>query len=128
MLEPILHELCIIVKHRGWRAATGDKATSHHRVDLFSGVCPLPREPSLAANASPASSAPASKIRIRDLGKTFSLGKAQVDALKGIDLDVKAGEFICIVGPSGCGKTTLLRILAELEAPSDGEVIIARDN
>jgi NitT/TauT family transport system ATP-binding protein len=88
----------------------------------------LPRETSLAANASPASSAAGSKIRISNLGKTFSLGKTQVDALKGIDLDVKAGEFICIVGPSGCGKTTLLRILAELEAPSEGEVVIAREN
>ena len=71
---------------------------------------------------------PAVKIRIRDLGKTFSLGSTQVDALRGIDLDVRTGEFICIVGPSGCGKTTLLRILAELEPPSQGEVTIARDN
>ncbi|MBN9042516.1 MAG: ABC transporter ATP-binding protein [Rhizobiales bacterium] len=69
-----------------------------------------------------------SKIRIRDLGKTFSLGQTEVTALTKVNLDVTAGEFICIVGPSGCGKTTLLRILAELEAPTQGEVLIARDD
>ena len=66
------------------------------------------------------------KIRIRNLGKTFSLGNSTVDAIADINLDVRTGEFICVVGPSGCGKTTLLRILAELEVPSRGEVVIAR--
>jgi NitT/TauT family transport system ATP-binding protein len=68
------------------------------------------------------------KIRISNLGKTFSLGRSEVDALNDINLDIKAGEFICIVGPSGCGKTTLLRILAELESPTRGEVVIHREN
>jgi NitT/TauT family transport system ATP-binding protein len=45
-----------------------------------------------------------------------------VTVVDGIDLDVRDGEFLCIVGPSGCGKTTLLRILAELEKPSSGTV------
>jgi NitT/TauT family transport system ATP-binding protein len=92
----------------------------------------LSHETGPSFDASPAASErgvdPAVKIRIRDLGKTFALGRTQVDALRGIDLDVRAGEFICIVGPSGCGKTTLLRILAELEPPSQGEVTIVRDN
>jgi NitT/TauT family transport system ATP-binding protein len=70
----------------------------------------------------------ATKILIRGLGKTFSLGRSEVDALTDIDLDVRTGEFICIVGPSGCGKTTLLRILAELELPTRGEIIISREN
>ena len=68
------------------------------------------------------------KIRITGLGKTFQAGKQTVQAIAGIDLDVQPGEFICIVGPSGCGKTTLLRILAELEAPTEGEVTIARSD
>jgi NitT/TauT family transport system ATP-binding protein len=51
-----------------------------------------------------------------------------VKALDDVNLDVRPGEFICIVGPSGCGKTTLLRILAELEAPSQGEVTMSRDD
>ena len=68
------------------------------------------------------------KIRISNLGKVFSLGDSTVDAITDVNLDVRTGEFICIVGPSGCGKTTLLRILAELEVPSRGEVVIARDD
>ena len=71
---------------------------------------------------------PASKIHIRNLGKSFALGNAKVTALRDVNIDVETGEFICIVGPSGCGKTTLLRILAELEVPTQGEVLIARDN
>jgi NitT/TauT family transport system ATP-binding protein len=50
-----------------------------------------------------------------------------VDALDGIDLDVRAGEFFSIVGPSGCGKTTLLRILAGLETRTAGSIDISRD-
>jgi NitT/TauT family transport system ATP-binding protein len=90
--------------------------------------CLLPREATPPADTASATGAPLPKIRISHLGKTFSLGAKEIDALKDINLDVGAGEFICIVGPSGCGKTTLLRILAELEAPSEGEVTILRDN
>jgi NitT/TauT family transport system ATP-binding protein len=50
-----------------------------------------------------------------------------VDALAGIDLDIRAGEFFCIVGPSGCGKTTLLRILAGLETKTAGDIEVVRD-
>ncbi len=48
----------------------------------------------------------------------------QVDALKGVDLNVKAGEFFTLLGPSGCGKTTLLRIIAGLEMPDRGIVML----
>lgn len=75
--------------------------------------------------ATPSHSEAAVKIRISGLGKTFSLGRTEVDALTDIDLEVRTGEFICIVGPSGCGKTTLLRILAQLELPTRGEAVIS---
>ncbi|HKT18569.1 MAG TPA: ABC transporter ATP-binding protein [Stellaceae bacterium] len=55
------------------------------------------------------------------------MGPLRIDALEGIDLEVRAGEFFCIVGPSGCGKTTLLRILAGLETKSAGKIEIARE-
>src|SRR5262245_24920809 len=67
------------------------------------------------------------KIAIRGLKKQFDVGGRQVDALSGIDLDIRPGEFFCIVGPSGCGKTTMLRILAELETPSEGTIDIWRN-
>lgn len=56
-------------------------------------------------------------VTIRQLRKSF--GQNQV--LRGIDLDIRAGEFVAIVGRSGCGKSTLLRILLGLEQPSEGE-------
>lgn len=60
-------------------------------------------------------------ISFKNLSKTFPDG---TQALRGVDLDVKEGEFLALVGPSGCGKTTLLRILAGLEEASGGSVLI----
>jgi NitT/TauT family transport system ATP-binding protein len=68
------------------------------------------------------------KIAVRQLSKTFSLGSVGLEALRSTNLTVAAGEFCSIVGPSGCGKTTLLRILAGLESPSTGELEITREN
>ncbi|TKT74781.1 ATP-binding cassette domain-containing protein [Aquamicrobium sp. LC103] len=59
-------------------------------------------------------------LRLENIKKSFG----QVEVLKGIDLDVKEGEFIVFVGPSGCGKSTLLRIVAGLEDATSGEVLI----
>jgi len=59
-------------------------------------------------------------VELKGLEKTFG---AQT-ALKGVDLRVRDGEFLVIVGPSGCGKSTLLRIIAGLEAPTEGDVLI----
>ncbi|MFD2436876.1 ABC transporter ATP-binding protein [Modicisalibacter luteus] len=63
----------------------------------------------------------ASSIELKGLRKQF--GKDMV-ALDGVDLTIEAGEFFTLLGPSGCGKTTLLRILAGLEDPDDGKLLI----
>jgi NitT/TauT family transport system ATP-binding protein len=73
-----------------------------------------------------------SSIRIQNVNKTFSVrnvvaGKVEVQeftALKDINLDVKAGEFMVLVGPSGCGKSTLLDLLGGLTLPSSGRILI----
>jgi NitT/TauT family transport system ATP-binding protein len=67
------------------------------------------------------------KVRLRNLRKQFQVRGRTVEALAGVDLDIRAGEFFCIVGPSGCGKTTLLRILAGLETRSSGSIDVSRD-
>jgi len=67
------------------------------------------------------------KVRLRGLSKAFSVKGRRVEALAGIDLDIQAGEFLCVVGPSGCGKTTLLRMLAGLEQQTSGSIEVARD-
>ena len=59
-------------------------------------------------------------IRVEKVSKRFG----RVEALKGVDLEVRDQEFLVLLGPSGCGKTTLLRIVAGLEAPTSGEVYI----
>ena len=66
------------------------------------------------------------KIGIRGVTKEFTSRKGGVTtALRELNLDIPTGQFFVIVGPSGCGKTTLLRILAELEEPTSGEVVIS---
>jgi putative ABC transport system ATP-binding protein len=61
-------------------------------------------------------------IRLRQVEKNYRRGAEEVRALRGIDLDIKAGEFAAVVGPSGAGKTTLLHILGCLDLPSRGEL------
>ncbi|HEY2932474.1 MAG TPA: ABC transporter ATP-binding protein [Acidobacteriota bacterium] len=63
-------------------------------------------------------------LEVRELRMTFRAAKIEVHALNGVNLVVKAGEFVAIMGPSGCGKSTLLHILGGLLQPTAGEVYI----
>nr|WP_177200651.1 ATP-binding cassette domain-containing protein [Roseateles sp. YR242] len=76
---------------------------------------PAPAQAPVLERAGPAGGEP---IRLRGLGKSF--GEREV--LAGLDLDIRAGEFVAVIGRSGCGKSTLLRLLAGLEKPSTGEL------
>ncbi|HWP34131.1 MAG TPA: ABC transporter ATP-binding protein [Thermodesulfobacteriota bacterium] len=64
-------------------------------------------------------------LKLRDVGKVWRIERTgeEVVALKGVTLDVAAGEFLVILGPSGCGKSTLLHLLAGLERPTSGEIL-----
>ncbi len=59
-------------------------------------------------------------LELRGICKRFSLGEKQVEILHGVDIDVRAGEFVAIMGPSGSGKTTCLEILGALSRPTEG--------
>lgn len=63
-------------------------------------------------------------IQLKNIEKTYRRGAEEVRALRGIDLQLRAGEMLAITGPSGAGKTTLLHILGCLDQPSRGEVLI----
>lgn len=65
-------------------------------------------------------------IELDDLHKTYSSGKLEYRALKGIDLEFDKGEMTAIVGPSGCGKTTMLNMITGIDSPSRGSVTVSR--
>ena len=67
-------------------------------------------------------------IRVRDLYKLYRVGDSVVRALDGVSLDIREGEFCAVVGTSGSGKSTLLNMLAGLERPTKGEVIIGESH
>src|SRR5579864_6984662 len=66
-------------------------------------------------------------LTVRGLRKTFEAENAPVRALRGVDLTVAEGEFVALIGPSGCGKSTLLNLVAGLDTPDEGEIMVAGD-
>jgi NitT/TauT family transport system ATP-binding protein len=83
-----------------------------------------------AKTRSPRTAKPSSKpaqpsvISAKDLSLTFQTDDGPVHALSDIDLDIGKGDFVSFIGPSGCGKTTLLRVIADLEQPTAGEISV----
>ncbi len=80
--------------------------------------------PHQAPTTAPAEAAEAPFIRLRAVSKIYPMGAAQVAALRGVDLALPAGRFTAIVGRSGSGKSTLLHLLAALDRPTAGEIVV----
>jgi NitT/TauT family transport system ATP-binding protein len=62
-------------------------------------------------------------LKVEGVSKVFPGRSGSVEALRPVDVDIAAGEFVCLLGPSGCGKSTLLSIIAGLESASSGKVL-----
>lgn len=67
-------------------------------------------------------------LRAKGIRKSYAQGISELGILKGLDVEIKRGEAVCIVGASGAGKSTLLHILGTLDHPSEGEVFFEDDN
>ena len=65
-----------------------------------------------------------SKIIVSHIDKVYTNGKKSTKAIDDVSIDIQDNDFVCIVGPSGCGKSTLLRMLAGLDFPTKGEIVV----
>lgn len=77
-----------------------------------------------AARARGAGAPGAAAVRIEHVEKGFDVKAGRLEVLRDVDLSIDPGEFVCVVGGSGCGKSTLLRMLAGLERPDRGRVLV----
>ena len=63
-------------------------------------------------------------VSAKDLSLTFETNDGPVHALSKVNLEVQQGDFVSFIGPSGCGKTTFLRVIADLEKPTGGDITV----
>src|SRR3984893_8892727 len=78
----------------------------------------------VSVEARPAAAPAPLVVSLKGVSLTFETSDGKVEALSKVDLQVNAGDFVSLIGPSGCGKTTLLRVIADLEQPTEGTIVI----
>ena len=83
---------------------------------------PVPQAESITPANPPPSGTPEAVFRVRNVSKVYRMGDVEVPALRGVDLELYAGELVVLLGASGSGKSTLLNILGGLDVPTSGEV------
>ncbi len=81
-------------------------------------------EKTTSANSPLEACVASSKIMAEHIDKVYTTGKSSTTAIEDVSVNIQDNDFVCIVGPSGCGKSTLLRMLAGLDFPTKGDIII----
>ena len=79
-------------------------------------------------NREPLCDNPPTIVRLNDVRKSYQMGTVIVEALRGVSIDIKEGDYVSIMGPSGCGKSTLLNVLGCLDRPSAGNYFLGPDD
>ena len=79
---------------------------------------------SAGATAEPVASPQRLAVDVRNVSLTFETSDGKVDALSNVSLQIADGEFVSFIGPSGCGKTTMLRLIADLQQPTSGTLLV----
>jgi NitT/TauT family transport system ATP-binding protein len=103
----------------------GGAAQAQARADIRLHVVePMPQPSDAVTKIEPAPGVRRLAVDVRDVSLTFETGDGKVNALSHVDLQIAAGEFVSFIGPSGCGKTTLLRLIADLEQPTGGMLLV----
>ena len=91
---------------------------------LFRVVKPMHMAASAVSETRVSSAVRPLAVDVRDVSLTYEAADGEVAALSGVNLGIAEGEFVSFIGPSGCGKTTLLRLIADLEQPTAGALLV----
>jgi NitT/TauT family transport system ATP-binding protein len=94
------------------------------REDLVASIEPVTMNSAVGHRSEPNGTPQCLAVEVRDVSLTFETADGKVDALSNVNLQVADGEFVSLIGPSGCGKTTMLRVIADLQQPSSGTLLV----
>jgi len=92
--------------------------------ELVAPTEPVTMNSRAEGRAEPISSPQHLAVDVRSVSLTFETADGKVDALSNVSLQVAEGEFVSFIGPSGCGKTTMLRVIADLQQPTSGTLLV----
>jgi NitT/TauT family transport system ATP-binding protein len=94
------------------------------REDLVASIEPVTMNSAVGHRSEPNGTPQCLAVEVRDVSLTFETADGKVDALSNVSLQVADREFVSFIGPSGCGKTTMLRVIADLQQPTSGTLLV----